>query len=170
MIRAGAARIVRSRDCHVQSPDVRAAGGFTLLEMLIVLSLVAIIAAIAAPNMERLYAGIGVKTERDYILDQFANLGLMALRDGQTYVVLSSVPNDAQVATAPQGAADQSIGFNAKPLEVDLPEGWTIHLDQPLLIRASGVCLGANLALHREGTIEAQVAFEPPYCHVDVHG
>ena len=170
VIRVGAARPVRNRDRRVQSPDIRAAGGFTLLEMLIVLSLVAIIAAIAAPNMERLYAGIGTKTDREYILDQFTDLGLKAMHDRQAYVVLSSAPHESQVLTAHQGATEQSIAVTAKPFEVDLPEGWTIRFNQPLFISASGVCLGANLALHREGTVEIQVTLEPPYCHVDVHG
>lgn len=170
MTRGGAARAVRVRDCHVRSPGVRAAGGFTLLEMLVVLTVVAAIAAIAAPNMGRLYAVVGAKTERNYILDQFAGLGPMAMRDRQAYVVLSSAPHESQVSNAPQVAADLPLGVSAKPFDVDLPEGWSIQLDHPLVISANGVCLGANLALHREGRIESQVTLEPPYCHVDVQG
>ena len=34
---------------------------------------------------------------------------------------------------------------------IDLPEGWEIRLDEPLVVYANGLCLGAGLALYRQG-------------------
>ena len=164
----GAAATAHDRRRFGRSSE-HATSGFTLLELLVVLLLVAMITALVAPNTERLYASIEGKTGRDYILDQFAGLGRMALRHGQAYVVSPSGPprSEAAVSSAPRAVLPLHAG--AKPYVIDLPEGWSIDLDQPLVVGANGVCFGAELTLRHEGKIEARLALEPPYCHVVTH-
>lgn len=142
------------------------AGGFTLLELLVLLLLVAMIAAVAAPNLGRFFASIQGKTERDYILDQFAGLGWTALRNGRNYVVSSNRPSEPQsgASTKPRTAAPLDPG--ADPYTIDLPIGWSLELSQPLLVKANGVCLGAGLTLRHEGRVDIRLALEPPYCRV----
>ena len=137
--------------------------------MLFVLFLVAMITALVAPNTERLYASIAGKTDREYILDQFAGLGRMALRHGQAYVVSPPGSDDPEAAASSVARAIPPLHADTKPYVIDLPEGWTIDLDRPLVVGANGVCFGATLVLRHEGRIEARLALEAPYCRVAAH-
>ncbi len=142
--------------------------GFTLLELLFVLLLMAMIAAVAAPNLGRLYTSVQGKTERDTILDQFAGLGRTALRHGRTYVVSSGLSSpESGASSEPRTAAPPDS--NTDPYPIDLPRGWSMELSQPLLIKANGVCLGAGLTLRHEGRVDIRLALEPPYCRVATH-
>ncbi len=145
------------------------ADGFTLLELLVVLLLMAIIAALAAPNLGRLYTSIQGRTERDYILDQFAGLGRTALRHGRTYVVSSTLASGPQSGTSPEPRTVAPSDPEADPYTIDLPTGWSMELSRPLLVKANGVCLGTGLTLHHEGGVDIRLALEPPYCRVPAH-
>ena len=162
--------------------------GFTLLEMVVVLLLLALVAGLAVPNLERLYAAAVRSTERAYILDQFASLGRRAMVRGQAFVVVGS--DDAPPADSgrPSGPRFNSAGPNGAgagrlrgsglalapaagpdhaPQVIDLPEGWELSFDEPLVVRANGVCLGAELTLRHRGEVEVRVRLEPPFCRVD---
>ena len=143
--------------------------GFTLLELLFVLLLMAMIAAVAAPNLGRLYTSIQGKTERDYILDQFAGLGRMALRHGRTYVVSSNELSGPQSGASSEPPTAPPLDSNADPYIIDLPKGWSMDLSRALLIKPNGVCLGAGLTLRHEGRVVIRLALEPPYCRVATH-
>ena len=164
--------------------------GFTLLELLVVLVLVGLVTAIAVPNLERLYGAVTRGTERAYILDQFVGLGQRAMRQGRNYVVFDAVgPRDSDLA-GPAGAGDSAIAellreraeegaegaaqdFAAllhsgyELYVIDLPEGWEIQLDPPLVIRANGVCLGAGLTLYYRREAEPPIELEPPWCRIE---
>ncbi|MDE0029706.1 MAG: prepilin-type N-terminal cleavage/methylation domain-containing protein [Deltaproteobacteria bacterium] len=142
------------------------ASGFTLLELLVVLLLMAMIAALAAPNLERLYTSIQGKTEREYILDQFAGLGRTALSHGRTYVVSSNRASGAESRALPEPRPAAPLGPDADPYTIDLPTGWSMELSRPLLVKANGVCLGSGLTLRHEGRVDIRLALEPPYCRV----
>lgn len=142
------------------------AGGFTLLEFLVVLLLMALIAAVAAPNLGRLFASIQGKTERDYILDQFAGLGRTALRRGRAYVVSSDRPSKPQSGTSTERQTVAPLDHGADPYTIDLPTGWSMELSRPLLVKTNGVCLGAGLTLRHEDKVDIHLALEPPYCRV----
>lgn len=160
-------------------PAQRAPGGFTLIELLVVLALVGLVAAIAFPNLEQMAASVTRATERDHILDQFAVLGRRALHRGRSYVVFgtgvtaeadSGVSTGVEtsgegVAATPLAAAFLRDGYEVYPIEV--PEGWEIRLDPPLLVRANGVCLGAVLTLRYRGAEEEGIRLEAPWCRVD---
>ena len=158
--------------------------GFTLLELLVVLVLVALVTALAIPNLERLQASLTRKTERDYILDQFAGLSRQAMVQGRSYVVFGTggvqeaepfVPARGPAGAASAAWSRQPAGHAFEtPLHaeheryvIDVPKGWEIRLDEPLVIRANGVCLGAELTLRHRGAVDTRVDLEPPYCRID---
>ena len=151
--------------------------GFTLIELLVVLALLALVAGIAYPNLERLYAGAVRSTERAYILDQFASLGRRAMERRRAFVVVGS--GDASRATT--GEADDpgparrrppGLAFppaarpDRAPDVIDLPAGWEVSFDEPLVVRANGVCLGAEVTLRHLGVVDVRVRLEPPFCRV----
>ena len=160
------------------------ARGFTLLELIVVLLLMALVTTLAMPNLERLSAGVTRKTERDRILDQFVGLGRRAMLQGRSYVVLgtdgaqdAAPPGTARETgnAAPVGARGGMAGRSSDPPShagheryvIDLPDDWEIRLDPPLVVRANGVCLGAALTLHHRGMMDVRVDLEPPYCRID---
>ena len=148
--------------------------GFTLVELVVVLALLALVAGLAVPNLERLYAGAVRSTERAYILDQFAGLGRRAMQRGRAFVVVGS--GDASRPAAgeaddPGPARRRPAGFALPPAAraanvIDVPDGWEVSFDEPLVVRANGVCLGAELTLRHLGAVDVRVRLEPPFCRV----
>ena len=63
------------------------------------------------------------------------------------------------------GQGRRVSGFETYSLEV--PAGWEVDLDRPLLVRANGVCLGATMTLVHRGQSMARVVLQAPYCRVD---
>ncbi len=128
------------------------AGGFTLLELTIVLALVGLVAAVALPNLQRLYDAFVRETERARIIDQFAALGQRALAAGRAYAVLDA------------DAADAQAYADYEPYSIDLPPGWALRVKRPVLVRANGFCLGGEVALAHTGGEAIELALAPPYC------
>lgn len=154
------------------------ASGFTLLELIVVLVLVSLITMMAAPNLQRLYGAVARTTERNAILDRFANLGRHALLQRRAYLIVGSGAPDAMQKPSPaadpedEGALspDHVSPFEQhEPYRINLPDGWTLHLPAPILVRANGVCLGGEVALSYNGAPDVRLVLEPPYCHVDVN-
>ena len=168
----------------VPGSSVASIQGFTLLELLVVLLLIALVTALAIPNLERLHATLTRKVERDYILDQFVGLSRQALLQGRSYVVVGTggaqeaeraVPARETTRAALEVSSRQPVGslFEAasqaehERYVIDVPEGWEIRLDEPLIVRANGVCLGAELTLRHRGVVDLRIGLEPPYCRID---
>ena len=137
----------------------RRLGGFTLLELIVVLSLVGLVMVLAIPNLERMYAGFTRTAEQGRILNRIAGLGREAMLRGRAFAVYETMADS-------DGGRDGLVpGFETYDLGV--PAGWEVRLDRPLLVRANGVCLGATVALVYEGVSSARVVLEAPYCRVD---
>ena len=161
--------------CARSSP-ARSQSGFTLLELLVVLVLAGLLVAVAVPGVQSLHGSIVKRTERDYILDQFAVLGRQALLQGRTYLVLSTTvdaPHRSSALRAEAGHRPEARTILSRSMErfelhaIDLPDGWEIELDAPLVVRANGVCLGAGLILRHRGVVDVRVDLDPPFCRVD---
>ena len=185
---AGASRRGSGREVAARAhPGLAAARGFVLPELLVVLLLLGLLGALALPNLERLQGAVTARTERDYILDQIAGLGRQAMLQERAYVVLGTRrEGDADLSDAarmtPDAAREQprarlSVipdGSGSHPdhehYVIDLPEGWEIRLDEPLVVHANGVCLGAGLTLYARGTEDFRTKLDPPYCRVNPDG
>ena len=137
----------------------RHVAGITLVELLVVLTLLVAITALVLPNFERLTESATRTTQREHILNQFAGLGAAAMLDGRDYVVLGT-----DVA-ADVDDHDALVGRTRYPL--DVPDDWEIRLDEPILVRASGVCLGGRLTLVHETLEPIHIELKPPFCRVD---
>ena len=149
--------------------------GFTLLELVVVLTLVSLMTMMAVPNLQRLYGAVARTTERNAILDRFASLGRQALVHRRAYLVVGSeAPAErkrTKGATRSDGEAPSSGRVSSferhEPYRMELPDGWTIHVPEPILVRANGVCLGGEVALSYNGEPDVRLVLEPPYCRVD---
>lgn len=153
-------RCPAGRDTRRETAIGRLQGGFTLLELTVVLALLGLLTALAVPNLQRLFTSVSTTTERQHILDQFEVLGREALANGRAYVVFSEAP-DADTA-AVYG------DFERRP--IDLPEAWRFRLDRPLVVRANGFCRGGELTLIHQDTPVLRATLAPPYCRVEVDG
>lgn len=141
------------------------ASGFTLLELIVVLVLVSVVTAMATPNLQRLYRAVARTTERNAILDRLANLGRRAMLERRTYLVVGTAASPDDEA-APSSGRVASFEHH-EPYRMALPDGWAMHLPEPLLVRANGVCLGGEVALSYNGRPDVRLVLEPPYCRVD---
>ena len=158
--------------------------GFTLLELLVVLVLVGLVTTLAFPNLARLQGAVTKRTERDYILDQLAGVGRQAMLQGRAYVIFGSggeqesgLPGtdwaaaDAKAGTprtAPAGDDSGSITHSGhERFPIDLPDEWEIRLDEPLVVNANGVCLGAEFTLYHRRVEDARIRLEPPFCRIE---
>ena len=134
--------------------------GFTLLELIVVLALLGLVTVLALPNLERMYEGFTRKAEQGRILNRIAGLGREAMLRGRAFAVYGAGEDAAEAI------ADRRVsGF--EPYDLDVPPGWEVNLDRPLLVRANGVCLGATVTLVHRGVSAARVVLQAPYCRVD---
>ena len=132
--------------------------GFTLLELLVVLVLGGLLVALAFPNLQQLYASAARNTERDRIVDQLAALGRESMAQRRSHFVV-----DAERADNGLGEA---AGAGFSPYVVDVPEGWRLRVEEPVLARANGVCLGGAVTLLHNDLPPRTVRFEAPLCRV----
>ena len=132
--------------------------GLTLIELLVVLALLVAIAALVLPNFERLTESVTRNTQREHILNQFAGIGVEAMLNGRDYVVVGTDPVE-------EAGADALLGRTRYPL--DVPQGWEVLIEEPILVRASGVCLGGHVTLLYEKLDPIHVELNAPHCRVD---
>ena len=129
----------------VSCPPSKAAAGFTLLELVVVLALLGLATALVAPQGFRTIATWRRATDIDAVLGALAALGAEARMEGRR------------------------LSYDAGPLPHDAlkgaPDGWTIVLDEPLVIQANGAC-GSTTGELREGGYARRFALEGPFCRI----
>ncbi len=123
---------------------VTGVSGFSLLELLIVLALTSMVVALVVPRLSQTVAAIGRSGDRAEVVRQLQELPMQARRQ-------------ASAITAPE-RTDLSPWL-------ELPQGWRVVAQTPLLVRENGICDTADVQVQVEGLIE-KWRMEMPDCAV----
>ena len=117
--------------------------GFTLLELVVVLALLALATALVAPQGFRMIASWRRATEVDAALGALVALGAQAQLQGRAMKFeTGAVPADAIPG---------------------MPDGWSVELEEPLVVQANGACGGTRGEL-RSGSHARAFALDAPFC------
>ena len=115
----------------------RPQSGFSLLELLVVLFLIGVLAAMVAPRLQRTYEAIASSGDRAEVLRSIEQLPFIARERSQP---LALAPSDA--------AAAELTALLA------LPDGWSVAPVTALRVEVNGFCHAATLRVSGAGTVE----------------
>jgi prepilin-type N-terminal cleavage/methylation domain-containing protein len=126
----------------------RAEGGFTLIELVVALAVVGLILTVTLPRMSGWLDRFGFASKEQRVHDSLAGLTETARRAGRTVYLRSS---------------DKSAN-SSDSAAVELPSGWTLTVEPPIIFRYDGVCTGGTARVtFPEG--ELSYRLDPPFCH-----
>lgn len=133
---------------HVRRSKVLPASGFSLLEMLVVLVLVAAMTALVAPRLHGTVQAIAISGERAEVTRQLERLPLLARQQGRPIEV--------------------KAGGDVTAVSPDFPDGWKVQSTTALNIARNGVCNTASLRVEGRDMVE-DWSVASPDCKVS-HG
>ncbi|MQP77353.1 prepilin-type N-terminal cleavage/methylation domain-containing protein [Stenotrophomonas sp. MYb238] len=117
--------------------------GYTLLEMVVVMAILAMATAIAAPPSYRMIRSWQEATQVEDVIQQ-----------------LERLPSAVRASGNPL-SADAESGIEL----IDLPQDWVLHMDTPLQVQANGACSDAQGTLITTyQTVEFRVL--APFCRI----
>ena len=125
--------------------------GFTLLEVVVVLALLSMLVALAAPELQRAYQSVLARGERDSLIGQLASLSLRA----QALGVAFELSDDSLRRRLPDG----------QPL-VAVPPGWRVNVEPPIRFNFVGICSGGRVRLYSPSGEQTVVDLEAPACEI----
>ena len=123
-------------------------GGFTLLEMIVVLAILGLAAALVGPSMVKSIDTWRRKAAMDVLLDQ-----------------LRALPGNARNSGKPITISDATLASAAAPVRIDAD--WTLRAPKPWSVGANGVCQGGEVIV---GNVygERTISVAPPFCDPSV--
>lgn len=135
-------------------------GGFTLLEMVVVLALMGLATAMVAPGAYRMVASWREASDVDVVMKSLASLPLAARDAGRELRLLPT--QDGAVRIFSPGTETEDAQRSDVDL-IEMPEGWTLVFDTPLVVRANGACSSSSGTLV---TLRQRLPFvmEAPFC------
>ena len=114
--------------------------GFTLLELMVVLGLVSVVSALAFPGLLRLYESVARTAELKEIVVSINSLGRESFESNKPRKLTGD--------------------------DLQLPDGWRLHLPKPIYYSAKGVCQGGTIDIIKDDTLQHQELLTPPYCQI----
>ncbi|HIE00219.1 MAG TPA: prepilin-type N-terminal cleavage/methylation domain-containing protein [Thiotrichaceae bacterium] len=122
--------------------------GFTLIELLVVLLLFSLLAGLAIPRLTTMYESTQAAYERDEVLARLGELGYLAFQHRRDFSLMIYPPDE-------QEESDE--------IPLELPEGWQVRAEAPILFFANGACKGGLVYLSHDGQT-FEVELEAPFC------
>lgn len=116
--------------------------GFTLIELTVVMVLLGMLYAVAAPALGKLHARLAFDSDRADLLSRIAALPVRAWASGEE-------------GTLAELAARHGVAS----------EGWRIEGGDAVYIRANGVCSGGAIRLLSPRGV-LRVHLDPPFCSI----
>ncbi len=126
--------------------------GFTLLELLVVMMVVGLMAALVAPSLEKLVGSADRATRRDGLVADIAALSYRAYSLGQGF----ELNNESQAKLLRDGNPVLAV-----------PSGWRVELEKPIRFGFGGWCSGGNLRLISPDRVVEQLLLAAPDCRIE---
>jgi prepilin-type N-terminal cleavage/methylation domain-containing protein len=123
-------------------------GGFTLVEILVVLAIIAVLGTLAYTYVIPLYARARAAYEQDDIERQLLKLPQRVRQSGHGGILTSWSGDDLQNGTliAVEGAAKAGNALEQwQVLRLALPQGWRLQVGHPIFYHFSGTCEGGEV-------------------------
>lgn len=150
-------------------------GGFTLLELLLAMTLMGFLVALILPRLDQLYLSFLFWLDQDRIEREISSLSGRAYLEGRA-LSLSTWPPPAPVpgalpsaSTAPAvafaGSAAAGAELTGEPVRLTLPEGWRVVVEPPILFRPDGACSGGQVVIE-SGDVRRSFRLEAPRCRL----
>lgn len=114
--------------------------GFTLLELLVVITLIGLIAGVIAPRFINLGDRLSLKNQRLEVRQKVNGLPLLALRNAS------------------------ALRIDAKGAPLQLPDGWRITARSPVVYQSNGSCLGGEIEVWQGDSKRDSILLQPPLC------
>jgi len=125
--------------------------GYTLIELVIVLLIFGLLSGLVMPRLVTLYHRFHLNLERETIIIRISQLGYLAFEQARSFK-LNRYPVEPDMTDLP-------------PLE--LPVGWQLQTDQPILFQSNGVCSGGIVHLIYEEE-ETVLQLDSPFCQISL--
>ena len=122
--------------------------GFTLLEMIVVLAILGLAAALVGPSMVKSIDTWRRKAAMDVLLDQ-----------------LRALPGNARGSGKPITISDATLASATAPLRIDAD--WILRAPEPWSVGANGVCQGGDVIVGNAYG-ERTIRVSPPFCDPSV--
>ena len=125
--------------------------GMTLIELLLVIAIMVVVAAVAAPAVQQTLANQSLKKSADRVRDAMGQARVRAIKNGEEYAVFFS-PGGSYFNVAPFRTFEQQ-GALAGQREQEMVEGRTSNFEDDLLPRGIVFVVGEVVADSRGAEI-----------------
>lgn len=129
--------------------------GFTLLELLVVLVILALGAAVATPAVVKMVDSLNQKARREAVAIYLESLPLAAMRAGREHRL---------AATNGYVWVEKALGRDAARQLGEELDGARVWVERPIVYRANGACTGGTLHWQLPSDERFSFELEAPLC------